>query len=279
MVLDDAEIIRAMEPEMNGQYTPIKIKASGLDANGDPKEDLFEGDHANPKYFYESSYESLLQEGQLHQVFHHLERMLEQMVHELYHGSMEAKPLSGKVNGCDYCEFSSVCGYREGDPVRDYQTMKKADFSKHCKRRMLMAEFRLTIPQRQAVTAPIGNLLVAAAAGSGKTAVLSQRVLRHLTEEPILPANRLLIVTFTVLASVEMRTRIEQRLAEKLEEDPQNEMLQRQQFLLSQAQISTIHSFARPSSAISFKSSICRGIPESGKRRKSNRWKKRCSPA
>ena len=50
-----------------------------------------------------------------------------------------------------------------------------------------MAEFRLTIPQRQAVTAPIGNLLVAAAAGSGKTAVLSQRVLRHLTEEPILP--------------------------------------------------------------------------------------------
>ncbi len=106
-----------------------------------------------------------------------------------------------------------------------------------------MAEFRLTIPQRQAVTAPIGNLLVAAAAGSGKTAVLSQRVLRHLTEEPILPANRLLIVTFTVLASVEMRTRIEQRLAEKLEEDPQNEMLQRQQFLLSQAQISTIHSF------------------------------------
>lgn len=130
VVLDDAEIIRAMEPEMNGQYTPIKIKASGLDANGDPKEDLFEGDHANPKYFYESSCESLLQEGQLHQVFHHLERMLEQMVHELYHGSMEAKPLSGKVNGCDYCEFSSVCGYREGDPVRDYRTMKKADFFK-----------------------------------------------------------------------------------------------------------------------------------------------------
>lgn len=106
-----------------------------------------------------------------------------------------------------------------------------------------MSTLRLTKPQTQAVTAPRGNLLVAAAAGSGKTAVLSQRVLRHLTEEPMIPANRLLIVTFTVAASVEMRTRIEARLSEKLEADPQNPLLLRQQLLLSQAQISTIHSF------------------------------------
>ena len=53
-----------------------------------------------------------------------------------------------------------------------------------------MSTLRLTKPQTQAVTAPRGNLLVAAAAGSGKTAVLSQRVLRHLTEEPMIPANR-----------------------------------------------------------------------------------------
>lgn len=128
VILDDAQVIQAMEPGMDGQYTPIKLKAAARKKDGALREDLFEGEHANPRYFTEASFESLLTKPQLQQVFRHLERLLDQMVRELYHGSLEAKPLAGKVNGCDYCEFKTVCGFREGDPVREYRSMKKAAF-------------------------------------------------------------------------------------------------------------------------------------------------------
>lgn len=104
-----------------------------------------------------------------------------------------------------------------------------------------MAKVTFTPQQRQAIDAPFGNLLVSAAAGSGKTAVLTERVLRLLTKEDPVAADRLIIVTFTVAASIEMRQRIEQKLSNLLEEDPQNELLKNQQFLLMRAKISTIH--------------------------------------
>ena len=72
--------------------------------------------------------------------------------------------------------------------------------------------FKPTDAQRAAINAR-GNILVSAAAGSGKTAVLVERVIKRLTDEndPI-SADRLLIVTFTNAAAAEMRTRIEKRL-------------------------------------------------------------------
>ena len=89
-----------------------------------------------------------------------------------------------------------------------------------------------------------GNVLVAAAAGSGKTAVLVERVIKMLDDEtdPI-DANRLLIVTFTNAAAAEMRARIEKRLAEECAKDPNNIRLLRQKHLIPSAKICTIDSF------------------------------------
>ncbi|MDR1463938.1 MAG: helicase-exonuclease AddAB subunit AddA [Oscillospiraceae bacterium] len=101
-----------------------------------------------------------------------------------------------------------------------------------------------TKEQRDAIEARGGSLLVSAAAGSGKTAVLVERVLRRLTD-PADPcdADQLLIVTFTRAAAAQMRERIRQALGEQLRADPGNTRLLRQQQLLPLARISTIDSF------------------------------------
>ena len=101
----------------------------------------------------------------------------------------------------------------------------------------------LTDAQRNAVDTK-GNILVAAAAGSGKTAVLVERVVSRLCSEtdPV-SADRLLIVTFTNAAAAEMRGRIEKRLNEECLKSPQNVGLLRQKHLLSSAKICTIDSF------------------------------------
>lgn len=92
-----------------------------------------------------------------------------------------------------------------------------------------------------------GNLLVAAAAGSGKTAVLVERILRHVMDEAHpLELDRLLVVTFTKAAAAEMRERVGKALEEALwqESDKERaERLLRQLHLLPQANITTLHSF------------------------------------
>ena len=99
-------------------------------------------------------------------------------------------------------------------------------------------------PQQKIAIEAKGTILVSAAAGSGKTAVLVERVM-GLLMDPAAPvdADRLLIVTFTNAAAAEMRTRIERRLAEELERTPDSPRLIRQQLLLSRASICTIDSF------------------------------------
>lgn len=101
-----------------------------------------------------------------------------------------------------------------------------------------------TDPQRDAIDARNGTVLVSAAAGSGKTAVLVQRAISRLTDpDHPTPADKLLVVTFTRAAAAEMRARLEKRLYEMLRSDPANETLRRQSILLSQANIGTVHSF------------------------------------
>lgn len=88
------------------------------------------------------------------------------------------------------------------------------------------------------------NILVSAAAGSGKTAVLVERIVRMVCdEEHPVDIDRLLIVTFTNAAAAEMRERIDMGIAEQLKQHPESEHIQRQVTLLHNAQITTIHSF------------------------------------
>ena len=88
------------------------------------------------------------------------------------------------------------------------------------------------------------NVLVSAAAGSGKTAVLVERIVRMVCDEqkPV-DIDRLLVVTFTNAAAAEMRERIAKGIQDKLLEQPESEHIQKQATLLHHAQITTIDSF------------------------------------
>ena len=101
-----------------------------------------------------------------------------------------------------------------------------------------------TEEQRKVIRHREGDLLVSAAAGSGKTAVLVQHILSRLTDpEHPLDVDHMLVVTFTNAAAAEMRDRIGRALDAALEADPGNDALQRQRSLLLHAHISTIDSF------------------------------------
>ena len=101
-----------------------------------------------------------------------------------------------------------------------------------------------TDEQKNAILAKNGAVLVSAAAGSGKTAVLVERVIRILTDKSTpCDVDKLLVVTFTKAAAAEMKERINARISEMLISEPENKNLQRQQLMLSSAHISTIHSF------------------------------------
>lgn len=101
-----------------------------------------------------------------------------------------------------------------------------------------------TEEQQRVIDSRNENLLVSAAAGSGKTAVLVERILSLVTDrERPMDIDRLLIVTFTRAAAAEMRERIGRALEARLEKEPDNVHLQRQSALLQHAHISTIHSF------------------------------------
>ncbi|MBF1276157.1 MAG: UvrD-helicase domain-containing protein, partial [Parvimonas micra] len=109
-----------------------------------------------------------------------------------------------------------------------------------------MSEVKWTKEQRQVIDSRNTNLLVSAAAGSGKTAVLIERIIELVLDEknPI-DINKLLVVTFTKLAASEMRERVSKAIEKKLEENQENEHLQKQLLLLSGADITTIDSFCK----------------------------------
>jgi len=106
-----------------------------------------------------------------------------------------------------------------------------------------MAE-RLTYAQHLAVNDRGGNLLVSAAAGSGKTKVLVDRLIKYLTD-PVAPANidDFLIITYTKAAAAELRGKIAAKLSEHIASDPTNRHLQRQMQRLYLTKISTVHAF------------------------------------
>ncbi|MWV45294.1 helicase-exonuclease AddAB subunit AddA [Paenibacillus sp. HJL G12] len=98
--------------------------------------------------------------------------------------------------------------------------------------------------QWKAISETGDHILVAAAAGSGKTAVLVERIIRKIIDtDQGFSVDRLLVATFTKAAAAEMRDRIREALDKELEKDPENVHLRRQLSLLGRASITTLHSF------------------------------------
>ena len=100
-----------------------------------------------------------------------------------------------------------------------------------------------TSDQKNAIDARDNNILVSAAAGSGKTAVLVERVISLITGSDPVDVDRLLIVTFTKAAAAEMRSRISKALYDKQRLNPNDSNIKRQLSMLSGAQICTIDAF------------------------------------
>ena len=107
-----------------------------------------------------------------------------------------------------------------------------------------MADFKPTASQQAAIAACGGAVLVSAGAGSGKTRVLTERLMRRICddERPV-DLDSFLIITFTRAAAAELRGRIMEELAARLAADPGNRRLRRQSAMCRRAQIGTIHSF------------------------------------
>ena len=121
-----------------------------------------------------------------------------------------------------------------------------------------------TSEQKQVIDLRDRSLLVSAAAGSGKTAVLVQRIIERICDEshPV-DIDRLLVVTFTNAAAGEMRERVQAAIAKRVEENPDNAHLRRQEVLVGHAHITTIDSFclsvlrdAKSFSTVSFKAAV-----------------------
>ncbi len=107
-----------------------------------------------------------------------------------------------------------------------------------------MSEIKFSKEQLEVINSRNRNLLVSAAAGSGKTAVLIERIISLITDkEHPTDLDRILVVTFTKAAAGEMKDRLSKKLDEMIENDPENEYLQRQAVLIHHAQINTIHGF------------------------------------
>lgn len=107
-----------------------------------------------------------------------------------------------------------------------------------------MSKIQLTDEQRQAVYTRDASVLVSAAAGSGKTRVLTERLMAYVTdEEQPKDIDSFLIITYTRAAAAELKGRIMQEISKRCAEAPQSRRLRRQSNLCYKAQIGTIHSF------------------------------------
>ena len=107
---------------------------------------------------------------------------------------------------------------------------------------------KFTEDQQRVIDLRNCNILVSAAAGSGKTAVLVERIVELVSgsgcdSARAVDIDRLLIVTFTNAAAAQMRERITKALSDRAEAEPDNEHIKKQLMLIHNAKIMTIHSF------------------------------------
>lgn len=117
LVVNNKQVLLAMEPHLNGTYTPIAVKASAYDKERNLKDDVFEGNAANGKQFLSSAMESMVTDKGLSLLYGHIEGLLHEMAQSLYEGDIEAKPL---LDSCAYCNFKDYCGYDVSKAPTDY---------------------------------------------------------------------------------------------------------------------------------------------------------------
>jgi len=107
-----------------------------------------------------------------------------------------------------------------------------------------MKKIEFTERQKDAINAPVADILVSAAAGSGKTAVLTQRIIKNLLDSDSgIGIKDMLVVTFTKAAASELKMKISNAVAQTFAADPTNKFLRKQLVEVENANISTIHSF------------------------------------
>ena len=107
-----------------------------------------------------------------------------------------------------------------------------------------MPELNFTPEQRAAIDTRGSTVLVSAAAGSGKTRVLTERLMAYLTDaETPVDIDCFLVITYTRAAAAELRSRILDGIYARIASDPENRSLRRQAALCAHAEIGTIHSF------------------------------------
>ena len=106
-----------------------------------------------------------------------------------------------------------------------------------------MADIIYTQSQLKAIKTRNKNIIVSAAAGSGKTRVLVDRVIDLLINDKV-DIDKMIIVTFTNKASIEMKDRITNEIVKQIEKDPSDKFLKNQLKLIKHAHIQTLHSFA-----------------------------------
>ena len=104
-----------------------------------------------------------------------------------------------------------------------------------------MAKFDPTYSQQQAIDSRGSAILVSAGAGSGKTRVITERLMKRICQGE--DVDSFLIITYTRAAAAELKSRIMEELAQLMAQQPDNRRLRRQLALCSRAQIGTIHSF------------------------------------
>ena len=106
VILDDADVLTAMEHDRKGTYIPVSFKGEEISAGAD----------------------SLATLEQLGAIFRRIDLLLTQMAESLYDGDVAALPLKGAYDGCQYCRYSAVCLRDEDDPEREGEPLTKDEF-------------------------------------------------------------------------------------------------------------------------------------------------------
>ena len=226
LVRDEEKIFRAMDAEETGRYLPFGyLRGAPSPYQKDKRADA----------------------AKLSRIRLHLDDLVTQMGEQLYGGQIAAEPLVTGRSPCRWCDYGFICCHESGIGERALDAPAKpfeAPRRDREKGGTAVSGPKWTSAQQAAIDDRGGALLVSAAAGSGKTAVLTERAVRLITDpEAPIDADKLLIVTFTNAAAAELRARIGQALLRRSQAEPGNTALRRQRMLLQRAPICTIDAF------------------------------------